>query len=275
MSSTSLTSNRFVRKYRTGRAALGLLVMAVVPQLYSMSMWRSSLAFVALLISVPMVEAQDHPKVSLRLPPGIASETVQIHYFLRGPFGGYGGFVRAEREKASYDIEPFVDGQPAENVKIIAYLRGCEIATLDLTFAGAPIEQWLDCYPLGSVSLRGQLLLASTTRIQSREIDVDYSAMWAYRFFWIFDGPETIIHLGRVRPDRDGNFEIAIPDFYQQPSLREGSIRFILREAKTGNTIAVLKPTETTPDSPDGLILQASYPMVQLIPDEPLRQPMR
>jgi hypothetical protein len=246
-----------------------------------MSMWRSSLAFVALLISVPIVisvqivEAQDRPKVSLRLPPGIASETVQIEYFLRGPFGGYGGYVRAEREKASYDIEPFVDGRPAENVKIIAYLRGCEIATLDLTFSGTPIEQWLDCYPLGSVFLRGQLLLASTTRMQSQEIEVNYSAMWAYRFFWISDGPETTIHLGRVRPDRYGNFEIAIPDFYQQSSLRDGLIRFILRDAKTRNTIAVLKPTETTPDSPDGLSLQASYPMIQLIPEGQLQQPIR
>jgi hypothetical protein len=248
--------------------------MAMVQQLYSMSMWRSSFAFVAFLLSVPIVEAQDHSKVSLRLPPGIASETVQLHDFVRGPFGGYGGFVRAEREKASYEIEPFVEGKPAENVKIIAYLPGCEIATFDLTFSGTPIERWLECYPLGSVSLRGQLLLASTSRTQSLEIEVNYSAMWAYRFFGIFDGPETTIHLGRVRPDRDGNFEIVIPDFYQQSSLREGSIQFILRDAKTRNIIAFLKPTETTPDSPDGLILQASYPMVQLIPAGQLQQPM-
>ncbi len=238
-----------------------------------MGMWRRSLAFVALLTLVPIVEAQDRPKVSLRLPSGIASETVQIDYFLTGPFGGYGGFVRAERKKASIDIEPFVDGRPAENIKIIAYLPGCEIAALDLTFSGMPVEQWLDCYPFGSVWFRGQLLPASTTRAQSREIEVNYLAWWSHGFFGIADGPVTTIRLGTVRPDREGKFEIALPDFYKQPSLRDGAIQFILRDAKTGNIIAFLKPTETIPNSPGWLSVQASYPIVQFVAKGQLQQP--
>jgi hypothetical protein len=236
-------------------------------------MWRRSLALVALLTSVPIVEAQDRPKVLLTLPSGTASETVQIDYFLTGPFGGYGGFVRAERKKASYDIEPFVDGRPAENIKIIAYLPGCEIATLDFTFSGTPVERWLDCYPLASVSFRGQLSPASTTRAQSREIEVNYLAMWSHRFFGIADGPVTTIRLGTVRPERDGKFEIALPDFYKQSSLRDGAIQFILRDPKTGNIIAFLKPAETTPNSPDWLSAQASYPFVRFIAEGQLQQP--
>ncbi|HME37012.1 MAG TPA: hypothetical protein VKF84_17400 [Candidatus Sulfotelmatobacter sp.] len=235
-------------------------------------MWRRSLALVALL-TAPIAEAQDRPKISLVLPSGIASETVQIDYFLTGPFGGYGGFVRAESNRASYDIEPFVDGRPAENIKIIAYLHGCEIAVLDLTFSGAPIEQWLDCYPVGSVSLRGQLSPATMTRTQSREIEVNYLAMWSHQFFGIADGPVTSIRLGTVRPDRDGRFEIALPDFYNQSSLRDGAIQFILRDAKTGNIIAFLKPAGTTLHSPNWLSVQAFYPIVQLVAEGQLRQP--
>jgi hypothetical protein len=235
-------------------------------------MLRSCLALVALLTSVPTVEAQDHPKVLLTLPSGVASETVQIDYFLTGPFGGYGGFVRAERNIASYDIEPFVDGRPADNIKIIAYLPGCEIDTLDLTFSGAPVEHWLDCYPLGWASFRGQLSPASTTRAQSREIEVDYLAMWSHRFFGIADGPVTKIRLGTVRPERDGKFEIALPDFYNQSSLRDGAIQFVLRDPKTGNIIAFLKPAETTPNSPDWLSVQASYPIVRFVAEEHLQQ---
>jgi hypothetical protein len=238
-----------------------------------MGMWRKSLAFVALLTSVPTAEAQDRPKVSLTLPSGVASETVQLYYFLKGPFGGYGGFVRAERKKASYDIEPFVDGRAAEKVKIIAYLPGCGIATLDLTFSGTPIEQRLDCYPIGSVSFRGQLLPALTAPAQSREIEVNYLAMWSHGFFGIADGPVTTIRLGTVRPDRDGKFEIALPDFYKQSSLRDGEIQLILCDPKTGNTIAFLKPAESIPNSPDWLSVQGSYPIVQLIAEGQLQQP--
>ena len=104
----------------TGERGGSICVMGGYRQLYSMGMWRRSLALVALLTSVPTVEAQDRPKVLLTLPSGIASETVQINYFLTDPFGGYGGFVRAERKKASYDIEAFVYDRPAENIKIIA-----------------------------------------------------------------------------------------------------------------------------------------------------------
>jgi hypothetical protein len=38
-------------------------------------------------------QAEVLPVVSISLPPTVPSETVQISYFLRGPFGGYGSFV--------------------------------------------------------------------------------------------------------------------------------------------------------------------------------------
>ena len=37
----------------------------------------------------------DFPSVSVLLPANISSETVQISYFLIGPFGGYGDYTRA------------------------------------------------------------------------------------------------------------------------------------------------------------------------------------
>ena len=238
------------------------------PQLYLAGMSGSRLAVVALVTLVLTAAAQDRPHVSLALPSGIASETVQIEYFLTGPFGGYGGFVSAEKSRASYDIDPFVEGRAAENIKIISYLPGCEIATFDLTFSGAPIEQRIDCHPPGSVLLYGQVLRPSVAREQNVEIEVNYMALWAHEFFGISDGPVTTIHLGAVRPDQDGNFEITLPDFYRQASLRDGAIDFILRDIKTGNIIAFLRPAEATPNSSHWLSVRASYPMVQLISGE-------
>ena len=220
----------------------------------------------ALVVLVGSTTGRDRPKVSLVLPPGITSETVQINYYLTGPFGGYGVATRPERQKASYDIDPFVDGRQAENVKIIAYLPECEIATFDLSFSGTAVERRLDCVPLGSVQLRGQILSASLTRDQNREIEVNYLAEWSARFFGTCDGPVTAIRLGAARIDPHGEFEITLPDLYTQPRLRDGEIQFILREPKTKNIIAFLRPAETTPKSPPWLNVQASYPFVQLVP---------
>lgn len=231
-------------------------------------MWRSSLTVVAVLSFVAIVEAQESPKVSLAIPSGIASETVQIEYFLTGPFGGYGGFVKAERERASYAIAPFVDGRAASNIKVIAYLPGCEVVTFDLTFSDIPVERWLDCHPLDSISFRGQVLSASKLLGQNREIEVNYLAMWSHRFWGISDGSVTTIRLGTARPDSDGKFEIMLPDFYKQSSLGDGAIQFILRDVRTGNIIAFLRPTGATPNSPNWLSVRPSYPMVQFVAEE-------
>src|SRR5215469_4222920 len=154
-------------------------------------MWRWCPTVVVVVTLIPGLAAQDHPKVSLLLPSGIASETVHIEYFLTGPFGGYGRFVQPESMKTSFDIDPFVGGRPAENIKVIAYLPGCEVATLDLTFSGTSVERWLDCFPLGSVSFRGEVLRTSAAWKQDGEIEISYLAMWSHQFYGIADGPVT------------------------------------------------------------------------------------
>src|SRR5215472_11617941 len=146
-------------------------------------MWRWCPTVVVVVTLIPSLAAQDQPKVSLLLPSGIASETVHIEYFLTGPFGGYGGFVQPESKKTSFDINRFVEGRPAENLKIIAYLPGCEVATLDLTVTGMSVERWLDCLPLGSISFRGEFLTTSAVWEQGGEIEISYLAMWASHFF--------------------------------------------------------------------------------------------
>lgn len=228
-------------------------------------MWRWSITVVALVVLVATTAGRDRPKVSLVLPDGIASETVQIQYYLTGAFGGSGSFVRPQKQRTSYDIDPFVEGRPAENIKIIAYLPGCEITTLNIAFSGTAVERSIDCSALGSVSLRGQVLPASLSTDQPREIEFNYLAMWAHEFFGIYDGPVTTIPLGSVRLDRDGRFEITVPDLYKKPILRDGGIQFILRDPETKNIVALLRPADTTPKTPPWLSVQASYPFVELV----------
>jgi hypothetical protein len=83
---------------------------------------RFVLKAVVLATSVSAAASQNTPSspvpmVSLRLPSGVASESVDIRYFMVGPFGGYGGFVKAEKGLSSYAFNAASDGRQATNVK--------------------------------------------------------------------------------------------------------------------------------------------------------------
>lgn len=240
----------------------------MLQHLYSLHMLRTSLSVVVLVALAQIVVAQNHPKFSLALPRGIASENVQINYFLLGPFGAYGRYVKPEKDRESYDIDPYVDDQPAQDIKVISYLPGCEITAFNVTFFEMPVERRLDCHPLNTVLFRGLVSPVSTIRDRDLEIEVNYLANWSLGFFGIADGAVTQIRLGSVRPDWDGKFEIMLPDFYQAALSRNGEFEFILREVRTGNIISFLRPTEGMSRSRDSLSVQASYPTIEFTAEE-------
>ena len=228
-------------------------------------MFRSILRIALLVAAVPVAAGQDSasrqaPKITLTLPSDIASETVQINYFMIGPFGGYGDFVRTEKGRSTYDVFTSVDGKVAASVKVIAYLPGCEIATLEIPTQGTTLSRSLSCKLLGRILLRGQISPISITQdYQPAEVEVGYLAMWDHQFFGIMDGPVTFLHVATVIPDEKGQFEVAVPDFSKQTNLSEGEFQFILRQTATGNIIAFLKPTSEDSGAV-GLKVRPSYP---------------
>ncbi|MCI0351771.1 MAG: hypothetical protein L0Z53_20315 [Acidobacteriales bacterium] len=193
------------------------------------------------------------PKASLILPADVPSEKVQIDYFLKGPFGGYGSFVRTEKKRTSYEIDVSVEGRSAEVVKVIAYLPGCEIVTLIIPVkAEASIHQ-LPCKELPSVALQGQIFPVSLTQEQPAEVEVHYVATWSHDFFGLKDGKVTTFRLGSAVPDRDGKITFELPAFYRQDLLKDGYFYFRLL---TGNTVAYLRPENSERDE---LQLRPSY----------------
>ena len=209
----------------------------------------------------------DRPsQVSLVLPPGIASEAVQITYYMTGPFGGYGRSVKTEKNQSRYDIDASVDGKPAATIKVIAYLPGCEIVTLDIPLKSTAVEQRLGCKPLGWVVLHAQVFPVSITQEQPTEVEVIYLAEWSNRFFGITDGMVTPIRLGTVVPDEHGQFEFKLPNLAKQTTLGEGVFRFGLRRRNNWNRIASLRPAEPSLNSFGGLKVRSSYsPVVQFM----------
>src|SRR5580704_14515195 len=71
----------------------------------------------------------DFPSVSVLLPANISSQTVQISYFLIGPFGGYGDYTRQQPGLRSYEIPAVAEGKAAREIRMIVYASGCEIKT--------------------------------------------------------------------------------------------------------------------------------------------------
>jgi hypothetical protein len=219
-----------------------------------------SLGIVLLFVAASIATGQDNaspqtPRVTLILPSGVASENVQINYFMVGAFGGYGNFVRAEKGKPAYDFVAAVDGKPAISIKMIAYVPGCEIMTLEIAVEGTALSRNLICKPLERVHLRGQISPASILQDQPAEVEVTYQAVWGNEFFGIADGMVPSIHIATVVPDRTGQFELDVPDLHAQ-NLGNGEFLLILRAAKSRNIIAFLE----SPDDGHGLAVLSSYP---------------
>jgi hypothetical protein len=226
------------------------------------------LAVAALALQVAFaLEPSDErplPRISISLPPDVLSETVDIHYFMTGPFGGYGGFLRPQRDVHAYRIEAAVDGKPATGIKIIVYAPGCEIATFDESLSGpSTVPEEFTCRKLPSVSLSGQIAPKEALQGRRSEVRITYMAYWAHGFFGIRDGMVTTIPVATAIPDAEGSFQVQLPDFGRDPIAsradREGAFQFLLREAETWNTITNLEPSDFK-TAAGGLRIQSWYP---------------
>jgi hypothetical protein len=207
--------------------------------------------------------AHSHRTVIVHLPPGIRSQSVQVDYFLYGPFGAWGGGVKPTKNRKSLAIETYVEGVAASEIKIVAYLPGCKFVLLDMPLGGKSEDRQLFCIPRPSLSLRAEIFPISITKEQPTVIEVDYLAEWANRFFGIADGAVPNFRIATIKPDENGQFQLEVPDVHQHQSPGDG-FQLILRDLKTWNIIAFLKPAEN-PEGSSVLAVQPSYDMVRFV----------
>jgi hypothetical protein len=235
-------------------------------------MIRRTLAFLVTIMVLPLTVApayarpDNFPSVSISLPPDIPSATVQIRYFMVGAFGGYGGYIGNQPDLDSYEINASTRGQAATAIKILVYAAGCDIKTFEFSLSqdSNPHERFV-CEPLLKVTLSGELP-SELIRDHNAEIVISYMAYWAHAFFGIVDGLVTEFQLAIVSPDKNGRFQVEIPDFRTHTPIsspRAGAdLRLMLRDSKTWNHIAShLKPELSEFRSEyGGLKIQSSYP---------------
>jgi len=171
--------------------------------------------------------------------------------------------VRVAQNMRSLEIETAVKGKVADRLKLLAWAPGCKIATFDIPIQQADVQEFFSCNALSTVTLKGRISASGVPQKEHAEIDVRYLADWACGFFGLLDCEVPMILIGTVKPDRDGRFEVRLPDFAaDSTSFRPGGAEFdfMLREIRTLNLIAWLWPESTSLRSLGGLRPAPSYP---------------
>jgi hypothetical protein len=222
---------------------------------------------IGLLLFSAAMSAQNPPspvptmRVSLVLPKGIPSETVQIQYFMSGSFGGVGNFIKQQPGLHAYQLVA-----SGTDVKVIAYMPGCQIETLEL-IPEMPKTHALECRPSPPVTLTGKVNQRSLLVGKHAEVEASYLATWDHQFFGIADGAVSQFTVATATPDGDGVFTLSLPDFSRDPvsiSWREkGEWQILLREVGTGNIIAWLQATDSERNHMH-LPVRSSYPDIVL-----------
>lgn len=179
-----------------------------------------------------------NPRLTLNLPSGTLSESVDIKYVLMGPFGGYGDFVRPLPNLHSYEIEASHDGMAAETAKVIVYIPGCRftVFTTLLTETSA-IEKTLRCSALPTVSILGNVVPRGWLPAEPSEIAIIYEAFWACAFWELPDCMVPQFPVTTVPVSPEGTFEVALPDYSQDPITSDGSFDATLAQFSEDPTV--------------------------------------
>jgi hypothetical protein len=198
-----------------------------------------------LAIGAPLVLADPAQDVEIKLPPGIASETVFIRYRLAGE--DLGGWDEPRRGVSSYLIRTAHEGHPAR-LKALIYAPGCALQTLDVPPSATSHQEYsFTCRPLANVRISGKLIRLD--RLYGREVKLraKYVARWARPFLGLRDNIAVDIPVGDpVDLDVDGHFRMSVPDFSQDPLAgapnHPGALQIWARDKASEDLVALLLP---------------------------------
>jgi len=203
--------------------------------------------------------------IRLKFPEAIDMADVSIRYLLRGPFGGYGSFVRTRSTVREYDIDAWQAGRPADKLRAIIYCPGYR--TVLLTESGfdngPPRVVPIELEPLGWIRLAGRVTDAVADP-QPLAIEVTYLAVWSHPFFGIADGAVASFVVASTELKPDGSFETMVPDLAHDPAVagyagnEKGYLQLLARDPQTGNIAYFLQASDST--SQVGLAIANAYP---------------
>jgi hypothetical protein len=226
-----------------------------------------------LVLAACLAVAQEHRPsngLTILLPPGVPSETVNITYALEDSFGSHGAQVRAKPNRTAYSLLFEVGMTEAARIRAVIWAPGCAVSTYDIAIPGPhPRPIAYQCVLLPATTLTGQIRSVSLISGRPYELAISYSASWQCQFFGWFDCMVPQLPIATVAPAADGTFRVELPDFsrdpviakFKDPNGRIGNFQLLLRDPETLNHIAELKPEADDLSVPGGgLKALSAYP---------------
>lgn len=217
-----------------------------------------------------LAQAPARSRLSVVVPPGVPSETVQITYALGGSFGSYGQTVRVAPNVSTYSIPTTVEGKVAKGIQLVVWAPGCETRIYALELRGSRTHNLkYECLTLPPVTLTGRIQPFGAIAGKPAELAIFFLASWECQFFGWNDCMVPTMLVATVTPDADGAFRAQVPDFESDPGIakpksvlgRSGDFLMLLRDPKTLNHIAELEPEIEELRAPGkGLKVLSAYP---------------
>ena len=203
-----------------------------------------------LAIVAPLVFAGPAQEVEIKLPTGIASETVFIRYRLAGQ--ELGGWIEQRSGVSSYVIRTAREGHAPSRLRALIYAPGCALQTLDIPPSASSHQEYsFTCRPLPTVRISGQLIRPD--RLYGREVTLraKYVARWAQPFLGLRDNLVVDIPVGEaVDLNVDGHFQMSVPDLSQDVLAgapdHPGALQIWARDKTSDDLVALLMPAGLT-----------------------------
>ncbi|MGH9688271.1 MAG: hypothetical protein ACRD5K_14400 [Candidatus Acidiferrales bacterium] len=211
----------------------------------------------------------------IELPQDVPSAGIQIAYEMIGSFGAaIMPYSDVRVNGRSIPITASMNGAIASRVRAIVYVRGCDIQTFDFPVNRlSKLTGQFRCVSVPMVKLAGQIDPLVLRRAGKPVIVVNYSALWAYGFLNYTDGATTEFELASVTPNRYGAFQVELPLFKVDATVKSPGASFWLavEDQSTGNGVSAnLEPASPRYRSEEHqLRIESSYPGVIYFISEP------
>ena len=178
-------------------------------------------------------------------------KNVQAKYFIAGGFEAYGDLVFRKAGEHRILLHPPGKKWPARSLKAVLYVTGCQIVTIAFPDREeSSRERAFECQPLPSIVITGSISSAVPIADLDAVVDVEYVVPWlSLPFFGVSNGYVSSFQVATVPLEPSQVFHVELPDFSQDPFTSshtefpsEARLRFVVRDAKTWNTLGKLAP---------------------------------
>jgi hypothetical protein len=250
---------------------------------------------IAMLLASALVFAQasptpvaSTPHIIVSLPKDVPSDSVWIGYSISGPRGSSGGPLTRKPNLRAYVIYTTIRDGPPQHAKVVVYAPGCQFQVYKLDFHNSSsVSLPFECILLPTKVVHGYLPPNQIPKPIYSAMEKKVAVVAELEDDWVCDffmrsrrGNNIIIvgscliagiplgTVGEIDPDKEGYFDITIPDFTRDPVFQGteqvpkvshfGVIELGLHDKTVARQIGAIWPVGSSQEK--GLTVQGEYP---------------